>query len=328
MKPTRAIGIVVILILMEATTMSSPAAGPKRTKEDVSAMMKSLSNWGRWGKEDQLGALNLITPEKRREAAKEVKDGVSVSLAHNVMTKRAFLTPPFEHRMIETGLTPGGESAGDVFTVQVHGYSETHLDALCHVFYDGQIYNGFSQREVTEKGCGKLAVTEMKSGIFTRGVLMDFPHLFGVKYLDGKRAIRPEDLDAWEKATGVKIESGDAVFIRTGRWARYEAEGEWEVEKNSAGLDVSCVPWFKKRDVAVLGSDLALDVMPSGVEGVRLPVHALIIVGMGVPILDSCDLRELSQAAAARRRWTFLLTVAPLAVGGGSGSPVNPIATF
>jgi kynurenine formamidase len=272
--------------------------------------------------------LHLITPEKRQEAAKEVRDGVSVSLAHNVMTKRAFLTPPFEHRMIETGMNPNGESAGDVFTVQVHGYSETHLDALCHVFYDGHIYNGYSQREVTEKGCGKLAVTEMKSGIFTRGVLMDFPELFGVKYLEGHRTIRPADLDAWEKKTGVKIQSGDAVFIRTGRWARYEAEGEWDVEHNSAGLDVSCAEWFKKRDVAVMGSDLALDVMPSGVEGVRLPVHALIIVGMGVPILDSCDLQALSEAAAARKRWTFLLTVAPLAVGGGTGSPVNPIATF
>jgi kynurenine formamidase len=328
MKNTRTIGILTILILMEATTMSSPAAGPKRTKADVDAMMKSLSNWGRWGKEDQLGALNLITPEKRKEAAKEVEEGVSVSLAHNVMTKRAFLTPPFEHRMIETGLNPNGESAGDVFTVQVHGYSETHLDALCHVFYDGHIYNGFSQREAAEKGCGKLAVLQMKKGIFTRGVLMDFPELFGAKYLDGKRAILPADLEAWEKKTGVKVESGDAVFIRTGRWARYEAEGEWDVEHNSAGLDVSCVPWFKKRDVAVIGSDLALDVMPSGVEGVRLPVHALLIVGMGVPILDSCDLEEVSQVAAARKRWTFLLTVAPLAVGGGTGSPVNPTATF
>lgn len=308
--------------------MSSPAAGPKRTKEHIATMMNSLSNWGRWGKEDQLGALNLITPEKRRGAAKLVEEGVSISLAHNVMTKRAFDSPPFEHRMIETGLTPGGESAGDVFSVQVHGYSETHLDALCHVFYEGQIYNGFSQREVTEKGCGKLAVIEMKNGIFTRGVLMDFPSLLGVKYLDGKRAIRPEDLDAWEKATGVKIESGDVVFIRTGRWARYEAEGEWDVEKNSAGLDVSCVPWVKKGDVAVLASDLALDVMPSGVEGVRLPVHLLTIVGMGVPIIDNCDLEALATAAAARRRWTFLLTLAPLAVNGGSGSPVNPIATF
>ncbi|MDE3178786.1 MAG: cyclase family protein [Acidobacteriota bacterium] len=308
--------------------MVSFADKPIRSKEEVTISMKALSNWGRWGKDDQYGALNLITPAKRLEAAREVCDGVSVSLAHNVITRRAFLTPPFKHRMIETGVMPGSQSAGDVFTMQVHGYTETHLDALCHVFYGGSMYNGYSQQEVTEKGCGKLSVIEMKNGIFTRGVMMDFPELFGAKYLEGHRAIRPSDLDSWEKATGVKVESGDAVFIRTGRWTRYEAEGEWDVEHDSAGLDVSCVPWFRKRDVAVLGSDLALDVMPSGVRGVRLPVHALVIVAMGVPILDSCDLEALSREAAARRRWTFLLTVAPLAVDKGSGSPVNPMATF
>lgn len=313
---------------MEETVVASSANKPIRSKQDVTAAMKILSNWGRWGKDDQYGALNLITPAKRREAAHEVREGASVSLAHNAMTKRAFLTPAFKHCMIETGVMPDSQSAGDVFTVQVHGYTETHLDALCHVFYDGRMYNGYSQREVTENGCGKLSVIEMKSGIFTRGVLMDFPELFGAKYLEGHRAIRPPDLEAWEKATGVKIESGDAVLIRTGRWARYAAEGEWDVEHDSAGLDVSCVSWFRKRDVAVLGSDLALDVMPSGVEGVRLPVHALVIVAMGVPILDSCDLEALSREAAARQRWTFLLTVAPLAVDKGSGSPVNPMATF
>lgn len=308
--------------------MSSPAERPIRSQADLTVAIKALSNWGRWGKDDQYGALNLITPEKRCKAAQEVKEGISFSLAHNVMTQYAFLTPPFEHRMVETGVDPGSGSAGDVFTIRVHGYTETHLDALSHVFYDGQMYNGFSQQEVTEKGCGKLAVLEMKSGIFTRGVLMDFPALFGMKFLDGKRAIFPSDLAGWEKATGVQVESGDAVFIRTGRWARYEADGEWDVEHNSAGLDVSCAAWFKERDIAAIGSDLALDVMPSGVEAVRLPVHALMIVGMGVPILDSCDFRGLSKAAEERRRWTFLLTVAPLAVGGGSGSPINPIATI
>lgn len=308
--------------------MASFANKPIRSKQEVTVAMNALSNWGRWGKDDQYGALNLITPAKRREAVREVRDGTSVSLAHNVMTHRAFLTPPFKHRMIETGVMPSSQSAGDVFTVQVHGYTETHLDALCHVFYEGSMYNGYSQKEVTEKGCGRLSVIEMKSGIFTRGVMMDFPELFGAKYLESCRAIRPSDLDAWEKSTGGRIKSGDAVFIRTGRWARYAAEGEWNVEHDSAGLDVSCVPWFRKRDVAVLGSDLALDVMPSGVEGVRLPVHALVIVAMGVPILDSCGLETLSREAAARQRWTFLLTVAPLAIDKGSGSPVNPTATF
>lgn len=312
------------------TASDRPGVPERRrvTKHDVDRMMRTLSNWGRWGQADQLGALNLITPAKRKQAAELVTDGVSVSLARDVMKAKAFKSAPFEHRMVETGQHAGAESSTDLYSIQYHGYTLTHLDALCHVFYKVQMYNGFSQQEVTDKGAARLSVIAIKNGIFTRGVLMDFPRLFGVKYLKGARAISPADLDAWEKSTGVKIESGDAVFVRTGRWARYAAEGEWDVENDSAGLDVSCMPWLKSRDVSVLGSDLALDVMPSGVEGVRLPVHLISIVAMGAPIIDNCDLEEVGEAADRRRRWTFLLTVAPLAVQGGTGSPINPIATF
>jgi kynurenine formamidase len=291
-------------------------------------MMQSLSNWGRWGKNDQLGTLNLITAQARQAAATEVKQGISISLAHNVIKVKIGASEPFEQRMISTGRTAGAESATDVYSVQYHGYTQTHIDALAHVFYNGQMYNGFSQYEVTGNGAAKLSVINMKNGIFTRGVLMDFPRFFRVEYLKGGRAIYPEDLDAWERKTGVKIKVGDAIFIRTGRWARWESQGMWDIDNDSAGLDVSCMPWFKKRDVAVMGSDLALDVMPSGVEGVRLPVHLITIVAMGAPILDNCDLEALSKQLAAQHRSTFLLTVEPLAVEGGTGSPVNPVAIF
>jgi kynurenine formamidase len=157
---------------------------------------------------------------------------------------------------------------------------------------------------------------------------MDMPRLFGVRYLPGTRAIYPEDLEAWERKAGVKVESGDAVLIRTGRWARRELEGPWAIMKNSAGLHASCLPWLKNRDVALVGSDLALDVLPSGVEGFELPVHWVCVVAMGTPILDNCDLEKVSEAAQARKRWVFLLTVAPLAVDGGTGSPVNPLAIY
>ena len=190
------------------------------------------------------------------------------------------------------------------------------------------MFNGYSQKEVTEKGAGQLSVLAMKDGIFTRGVLMDFPRLFDVKYLKGDRAIYPEDIEAWQKKTGVAVGSGDAVIIRTGRWARWEAEGDWDIEKGSAGVHVSSMTWFRERDVALLGSDLAMDVMPSRVDGVFLPVHLVAIAAMGVPILDVCDLEPVSKAAAERNRWDFLLTIAPLAVEGGTGSPVNAIATF
>ena len=311
-----------------AQTTAAPGIAHRLTAQDIDAMMTSLSNWGRWGKDDQLGALNLITPEKRRAAVQEVKDGISVSLAHDVIKVKIGGSEPFVHRMISTGQTPGADSALDVYSVQYHGYTQTHLDALAHVFYKGRMYNGFSQEEVTETGANKLSVINIKTGILTRGVLMDFPRVLGMNYLKGNRAISMDDIAAWEKKTGVKIQSGDAVLIRTGRWIRWAAEGLWNIEEDSAGLDASTMPYFKQHDVAVMGSDLALDVMPSGVEGVKLPVHLITIVAMGTPILDNCDLEALSDALAARHRATFLLTVSPLAVPGGTGSPVNPIATF
>lgn len=308
--------------------MASSSEMARANQSDVLKMMETLSNWGRWGKDDQLGALNLITPEKRKEAAGLVKEGVSISLARNAVKVRVGVSAPFEHRMVQTGFTEGADSSGDVYSVQFHGYTHTHLDALCHLFHQGRMYNGYSQEEVTEKGAAKLSVLAIKDGIFTRGVLMDFPRLLGVKYLDSSRPIYPEDIDAWQQKTGVNVGSGDAVIIRTGRWARWQAEGEWDIEKDSAGLHVSCMPWFREKDVALLGSDLAMDVMPSRVEGIRMPVHLVTIVAMGVPILDVCDLEPLGDAAAQRNRWDFLLTMAPLAVEGGTGSPINATATL
>jgi kynurenine formamidase len=304
-------------------------AKKKLTRADIDEMMTSLSNWGRWGKEDQLGALNLITPEKRKQAAALVKEGVPISLARTAIKEEVDSSAAFKHRMV--ALPREGQeiaSAADEYSMRYHGFTQTHLDGLCHLIYKGKMYNGFSQKELTEKGAGKLGVENIKNGIFTRCVLMDMPRLFDVRYLEAKRAIYPEDLEAWEKKADVKVASGDAVLIRTGRWARRELDGPWDVMKGSAGLHASCLPWLKKRDVALVGSDLALDVMPSGVEGFELPVHWVCGVAMGLPILDNCDLEKVSHEADARKRWVFLLTVAPLAVEGGTGSPVNPLATY
>jgi len=323
-----AVLVLIPVISLEALKVSTAAERHKIAKADVEEMLKSLSNWGRWGKEDQRGALNLITSEERTQAAALVKSGVSVSLSHNAITERIGNSAPFEHHMVQTGVMAETDSATDIYSVQYHGFTQTHLDALCHLFYGGQMYNGFSRQDVTDKGAATLSVINIKTGIFTRGILMDFPRLFGTKYLKGDQAIYPEDLDAWEKKTGLKVQSGDAVFIRTGRWARRQAEGEWDMRTGSAGLHVSCMPWFKKRDISVLASDLVSDVMPSGVDGFRMPVHLVTIYAMGVPILDNCDLEAISEYSDAHRRCDFLLTLAPLAVEGGTGSPVNPIATF
>jgi len=301
----------------------------KLTKADIDDMMTTLSNWGRWGKEDQLGTLNLITPEKRKQAAALVKDGISLSLAHPVIKENVEGSSAFGHRMV--ALPREGQEitgSGDEYKVNYHGFTITHLDSLCHLIYKGKMYNGFSQKEVTEKGARKLGVENVRKGIFTRCVLMDMPRHFGVRFLEGKQAIYPKDLEAWEKKAGLKVERGDALLVRTGRWTRRALNGPWNIMAGSAGLHASCLPWLKKRDVALVGSDLALDVMPSGVEGFPLPVHWVCGVAMGLPILDNCDLENVSEEANARKRWVFLLTVAPLVVEGGTGSPVNPLAMY
>lgn len=299
------------------------------TKSDIDRWMEELSNWGRWGQQDQLGALNLITPEKRKQAAALVREGVSVSLSLDVAKEQAVDNPrPFEHTMERTGNNAPGQFAADNYSVFYHGYAHTHLDSLCHMFYRGKMFNGFSQQDTTTEGAANLDIHNLKAGIFTRGVLFDIPELKGVPYLEPGTPIYPEDLLAWEKKTGLRVSSGDVVFIRTGRWARRAKVGAWNVSEQSAGLHASCAPWLKQRGVSIIGSDAASDVMPSGVEGVRQPIHQLVLIALGVHIFDNCDLRELSRAAASRQRWEFLLTAAPLAVEGGTGSPLNPIATF
>ncbi len=325
MKNCRLLSLAVLLCLAASQVPSATHA--TLTKDDVDKMFTTLSNWGRWGKDDQLGALNLITPEKRKAAAKLVKEGVSISLAHNVIKERSDDSAGFDQKMI-SGFKEGAGGAMDVYSVQYHGFNQTHLDALCHVFHKGQLFNGISPHEITEQGAGKLSVINIKNGIFTRAVLMDLPRLWGMRYLPSAKAIYAEDLDAWEKKAGVKVGSGDVILIYTGRWARRAAEGQWKIMQGSAGLHVSAMPWLKARDVAILGSDLSADVLPSGVEGVALPVHSISIASMGVPILDNLDLEAVSEACASRKRWDFLLTASPLAVDGGTGSPINPVATF
>jgi hypothetical protein len=166
---------------------SAPSSSRRAlTKGDIDGWMKTLSNWGRWGAHDQLGALNLITPAKRKEAAALVRDGVSVSLARDAeLVKAVDNDSPFVHEMTATGQKPAsGQFCLDTYSVSYHGFAHSHMDALCHMFYNGKMFNGYSQQEVTSKGAGVLAITNIKNGIFTRGILMDIPRLKNVPYLN------------------------------------------------------------------------------------------------------------------------------------------------
>jgi kynurenine formamidase len=309
---------------------AAPLLGPgpsaarfPRNADEFDQMFNQVKNWGRWGKDDQLGAANLITEAKRKQALALAKNGITVSLAHNPLTEAApDNTSPFEHTM-NRGLST------DTYKVSYHGYAHSHIDALCHIIYKDQTYNGYPRAEVnTEKGCTKLGVQNLKNGIVTRGILLDIPRLKGVPYLEPGTPVFQEDLEAWEQKAGIKVSPGDAIFLRTGRWARREKLGPWPVSRNEAGYHASVAPWLKARGVSFLGSDDAQDVTPSLVEGVNLPVHTLAITALGVDILDNMDLEAVAETAARLNRWEFLLMVAPVPVTGGTGFPANPLAIF
>lgn len=327
---TRIQSIALIAAMIFASNGVSAQDRHKMTKADVERQVDELSNWGRWGKDDQLGALNLITPEKRVQAAQLVKKGIPVSLARDVEKEQALDNPSaFKHEMVMFGRGSQGPWATDKFSVDYHGFAHTHMDSLCHLFYKGKLYNGFSRDRVGPQGAEVLQIGNVKQGIFTRGVLFNIPALRGERYLEPGTPIYPEDLDAWEKRAKVKVTSGDVVFIYTGRWARRKMTGPWSVDKEgAAGLHASCAKWLKDRDIAMLGSDGASDVVPSGIEGMDFPVHLLVLHAMGVHIFDNCDLEALSQTAEKQQQWEFLLFAAPLAVQGGTGSPLNPIAMY
>jgi hypothetical protein len=223
----------------------------RMTFEQVVAMEQSLSNWGRWGKDDERGTLNLVTPEKTKQALALVKDAAVVSLARFASLEKTiddFNFGPTKHEMWYglAGPPKPGETRGALDTISygIHDGTNSHLDALCHytLLRDGKVvvYNGHPS--ATEKGCSKNAIDRMGPGFATRAVLVDMPLLKGVEWLDPHTPIYPEDLEAWEKFANVKIGSGDAVLIRTGRWALRAAKGPWPQAREAAGLHGSVMP--------------------------------------------------------------------------------------
>jgi kynurenine formamidase len=330
LMPMIVMGFAVTLLQLtpaaRAQKKTMPAQREVLTKAQFDEVFKQVSNWGRWGKEDQLGTLNLITPERRREAAALVREGVSVSLARDLNAEKAIDNPdPFRDTM---NLGVDGKFNMDTYTVNFHGFAFSHFDALSHTYYNGHLYNGFPDTSITSSGASVLDAALYKDGIFTRGVLVDIPWLRGLPYLDKDAYITAHDLDLWEAKTGVHIRSGDAVIIRTGRWALREAKGPWDIANASAGLDPSAIVWLHKRDVAFLVSDAAHDAIPSAVNGVDFPIHVLAIVAMGMPLADQCNLEDIAREAQKVKRETFLLTLAPVRIKGGTGALINPIATF
>jgi kynurenine formamidase len=301
------------------------------SKTDVDAIAEQVRNWGRWGDDDERGALNLITDAKRAQAAALVQEGVVVSCALELPVRPGpDNANPVQHHITRGGDAQGGNFGGsaDYFAIAPHGYATTHLDALCHIFVDGKMYNGYDQAEVRSDGAQKNSIMAGKDGIVSRGVLLDIARLRGVDWLELGEQITADDLSAAETAQGVRVEEGDILLVATGRDARRASEGAWSAADGLAGLYADCLPWLHERGVATLGCDGVSDVAPSGVDGWPMPMHQIAIVAMGVHLIDNMRLDGLSTACAERDRWAFQFVLAPLRLDKGTASPVNPLAIF
>jgi kynurenine formamidase len=286
-------------------------------------LMTSMSNWGRWGAQDQLGTVNLITDQKRKNAAALIRTGTSVPLSRQYRIVPGAEGNPFNivPSLFKSGLTAG---AVDRIDTPAHSTTITHFDALCHFSFKGKTYNGLSFDDVVTKdgGCAKLGVGNVQGRVVTRGILVDIARLKGVPYLEPGTHIFRADIEEWEKRVGVKLGPGDAMLLRTGRWAREDAH-VGPTPGAYAGLDVSALPFFKERDVALIGSDWVNDITPAGG-----PAHIFGLVALGMPLVDALDLEALATRAAELRRWEFFLEVSPVGAANSTGGPVNPIAVF
>jgi kynurenine formamidase len=305
------------------------------TLEILSRWERELSNWGRWGPTDQRGTLNLITPEKTVQAARLVRDRVTVTLQHFVTEEEAMDSQTFAPTEIwMTSVDPATglpRFALDAISFSLHDGQLSHLDALCHyrTEVDGElrIFNGYPQN-LDAEGCKDLAIDRMGPGYVTRGVLVDIPLLRGVPWLEPSTPIFVSDLEAWERHAGVRVEPGDVLLVRTGRWAKRDQEGPWAYGQSGAGLHASVLPWLHERGVSILVGDAVNDVQPSGVEGINRPIHQLTQVNIGLPIVDNGYLEDVAREAAARRRWEFLVSVQIPRIVGGTAAPFNATATF
>ena len=306
---------------------------PRLTRDEVVTLYEKLSNWGRWGKADERGALNFITEQKRIAAARLVRSGTVVSLALPLATEPAPDNPtPVTHLMHQTGYDANEVRlmpyTADYFAISPHGHAVTHLDALCHVFWRGKMYNGFDATEVGSHGARKCAIDIAGDGIVSRGVLLDIPKIKNVQWLEPGDRIFPEDLDAAEKEHGVRVEEGDILLIRNGRARRRKTVGPWVTMQAMPGLDASCLQWLYDRKIAVLGSDSASDVVPSGYEGLSRPIHVGTLSIMGIHLIDNADLDALAVTADRLGRYEFQFVMGPLVLRRGTASPVNPLAIF
>jgi kynurenine formamidase len=299
-------------------------------------LFDSVKNWGRWGADDTRGTLNYITPEHVRLAARLVRTGRSISLSLPVNKVAGPDNPnPAIHYMAtghDNDIGSGSlRFATDFLGMQFHGDCHTHIDALCHIAYRGQLYNGRPAGLVTTSGADGFDITEYAQGVVGRGVLLDIPRLRGVPWLEPGTAVTRAELEEAEQAQGVHLDEGDLFVYRTGHNRRRTELGPWDngySGAGKAGLHVDAISLLHERHVAGFLPDGDGEAVPSTVDGILYPIHPLQITAMGMLASDSLDLEDLADACAAEQRWEFMVVLAPLRVPRATGSPFNPIAVM
>ena len=319
---------------MTGTEQSSadPATRPpgQMTETEFRSLYEQLRDQIPWGPDDRRGAMNYITPAEILAALREPTLGRTISLAAPVEHLPAADNPdPARHQMtgpLGTDASRGLAFSLDRIAMNIHGNADSHVDALCHVIFDGTLYNGVAADTVTAAGAAELSIGIAADGIVGRGVLLDVPRCRGVPWLEPGDHVTVADVLAAEQDQQVRIGQGDIVLARVGHRRRRTEQGPWDAAQARAGLHPEVLPLLAERRIAALGSDGNNDTAPSAVAGVDFPVHVLTVNALGLHLLDYLEFAELRQACAEIGRWSFLCVIAPLRLPTGTGSPVNPIA--
>jgi kynurenine formamidase len=304
--------------------------------DHVRALGKKLSNWGRWGADDERGTLNFITPAVVKRAAGLVRRGQVFSLglsfgADGPQIGQGGRVNPL-HLMTAVDQRLPAEYpeafryADDIMVFPLQ--CATQWDSLAHVHYDGQLYNGFPATMTTYGGAARNGIDKVGAGIVSRGVLLDLARAAGVPRLQPGTAITPADLDAAERAQRVRVEAGDILLIRTGHLSVFKVDGDRVgYMRMMPGLGIACATWLHARQVAAVAADTnSVEVIPFEDPKTPLPLHLVCLRDMGLTLGEMFDLDALADDCASDGVWEFLFSAPPLKITGGVGSPLNPLA--
>ncbi len=302
---------------------------------------RTLSNWGRWGDSDQIGTLNNVTAADIVNAGKLIRKGQTFALGLSL--KEPIQSGLFGgrwnpiHTMLATGTDASAGNQDIPFpylryaddAINMPCQASTQWDALCHIFLDDKMYNGFDAKLVDARGAKKLGIEHTRAKMVGRGILLDIARFKGLDWLPDGYGISNADLDDCAKAQGVEIRKGDFVIVRTGHQERCLASGDWTgyAGGDAPGLAFETCYWIRQKDIAAICSDTwGCEVRPNETDEANQPWHWVVIPAIGISMGEIFYLKELAADCDADKVYEFFFCAPPLHLPGGAGSPINPQA--